>query len=162
MKRTRFRHHFTLIPSVNHMPPMRYMCYDDILQIQKSWNWHTIDRAGREPRDVSAKCVNGFALTYPFFSLSPLCHQRLHLRDEWWLGRGVPHGAQGSVKVLPGALPQRSPKAFSVWACPQLQIHDHLSLRSKSSRVPHIRKSKQNSQGLLILVELLLMREKFC
>lgn len=97
------------------------------------------------------------------FSLSALFAAKGYIwemNDGW--GGGVPCGAQGTVKVLPGALPQRSPNAFIVWACPQLQIHDHLSLRSKSSHVPHVKKSKQNSQGLLILAELLLTREKFC
>lgn len=158
MKKTRFWRPFTLIPSVNRMPPMRYMRYDDTLQIQRWWNWYTIDRAGRFCKVCWRIC------TYLPIFLSPPSLLPKATFERWMMvgGGGVPCGAQGTVKVLPGALPQRSPNAFIVWACPQLQIHDHLSLRSKSSHVPHVKESKQNSQGLLILAELLLRREKFC
>lgn len=154
---------FTLLPRASHVLPRRYKCcYRAILHVQRWWNWYTNDRITRQPKDAPTKywrmCTN-----LPI-SLSALCATKgciWEVTAGW--GEGFSCGVQGTIMELPGALPQRSPATVTVWAYPQLQIHDHLSLRSTSSHVPHVMKNKlnHNSQSLLRFTELLLRQEKF-
>lgn len=147
---------------VCHVLPRRYMSYSAILRVQRRWNWYTIGRTTWQPKDASTKCWR--MCTNLRSPLSALCATKGCIWEVTdGRGEGFSCGVQGTIMVLPGTLPQRSPATFIVWAYPQLQIHDHLSLRSTSSHVPHIRKSKRkhNSQSLLRFTELLLRQEKF-
>lgn len=121
---------FTLTPCAGHKPPLRSKCCNAILHSQRWWNGHIV-RPGREPKDVPTKCWWA-ALVYPLFPLRPPSHQRLHSRGDWWLGRGDPCGVQGTIKVPLGTLPQRSPDVYSA-SIAATPIHEHASLRSKSS-----------------------------